>query len=124
MTVPKSIFGSSPKRMRPPASPLGRLRLHGLAFVGTRAERGRRERTEVALDASRIVGGPDPVTGIDSLDMLAAVGHLDPDDRTLLALRYGLGYDATELSAVTGISPAGTRQRLKRLLDRLRQELE
>ena len=69
-------------------------------------------------------GGPDPTTGIDSLDMLAALGELDPDDRTLLALRYGLGYDATELSAVTGISPAGTRQRLKRLLDRLRQELE
>ena len=39
-------------------------------------------------------------------------------------LVLGLGYDATELSAVTGISPAGTRQRLKRLLDRLRQELE
>ncbi len=86
--------------------------------------RGRRERTEVVMDAARIPGDPDPVTGIDSLDMLAALGHLDPDDRTLLALRYGLGYDATELSAVTGISPAGTRQRLKRLLDRLRQELE
>ena len=88
--------------------------------------RGRRERSEVALDTARIPGGcgPDPVTGIDSIVMLAALDHLDPDDRTLLALRYGLGYDATELSAVTGISPAGTRQRLKRLLDRLRQELE
>ena len=88
--------------------------------------RGRRERSEVALDTARIPGGggPDPVTGIDSIDMLAALDHLDPDERTLLALRYGLGYVATELSAVTGISPAGTRQRLKRLLDRLRQELE
>ena len=27
--------------------------------------RGRRERTEIALDTSRISGGPDPVTGID-----------------------------------------------------------
>jgi RNA polymerase sigma-70 factor (ECF subfamily) len=86
--------------------------------------RSRRSRTEVTMDASRIPGGVDPTTGIDSLDMLAAVGNLGPDDRTLLALRYGLGYDASELVEVTGISPAGTRQRLKRLLDRLRQELE
>ena len=85
--------------------------------------RGRRAWTEVALDATRIPGGPDPVTGIDALDMLAALSHLDPDDRTLLALCYGFGYDATELAVVTGISPAGTRQRLKRLVDRLRREL-
>mgnify|MGYP001815508628 CR=1 FL=1 len=50
--------------------------------------------------------------------------RLDPDDRALVAMRYVFGFDATELSATTGISPAGTRQRLKRLLDRLRQELE
>ena len=30
---------------------------------------------------------------------------------------------STELSAATGISPAGTRTRLKRLLDRLREDL-
>jgi len=87
-------------------------------------KRSRRSRAEVAIDTSRIAGGTDPTTGIDALDLLAAVRHMDPDDRTLLALRYGLGYDATELAAVTGISPAGTRQRLKRLLDRLRRELE
>ena len=87
-------------------------------------KRNRRSRAEVVIDVSRVAGGTDPATGIDSLDMLAALRHMDPDERTLLALRYGLGYDATELAAVTGISPAGTRQRLKRLLDRLRQELE
>ena len=87
-------------------------------------KRSHRSRAEVAIDTARIAGGVDPTTGIDALDMLAALRHMDPDDRTLLALRYGLGYDATELAAVTGISPAGTRQRLKRLLDRLRQELE
>lgn len=86
-------------------------------------KRGRRARVEVAVDASRVSGGIDPATGIDSLDMLAALGDLDPDERTLLALRYGLGFDATELAGVLGMSPAGTRQRLKRLLDRLRQEL-
>ncbi len=86
-------------------------------------QRGRRARVEVAVDVSRVCGGVDPATGIDSLDMLTALLELDPEERTLLALRYGLGYDATELAAALGMSPAGTRQRLKRLLDRLRQEL-
>ncbi len=85
--------------------------------------RGRRARVEVAVDASRVSGGIDPATGIDSLDMLAALGDLHPDERTLLALRYGLGFDATELAVFLGMSHAATRQRLKRLLDRLRQEL-
>jgi DNA-directed RNA polymerase specialized sigma24 family protein len=50
--------------------------------------------------------------------------RLDPDDRALLTMRYVFGFDATELSTALGISPAGTRTRLKRLLDRLRQELD
>ncbi len=86
-------------------------------------KRGRRARLETTVDASRLSGGVDPATGIDSLDMLTALGDLDPEERTLLVLRYGLGFDATELAGVLGMSPAGTRQRLKRLLDRLRQEL-
>jgi RNA polymerase sigma-70 factor (ECF subfamily) len=87
-------------------------------------KRSRRSHVEVVLDASRLPGGIDPATGVDALDMSAAVARLDPDDRMLLALRYGLGFNATELAAVMGTNPAGTRQRLKRLVDRLRQELE
>ena len=76
------------------------------------------------LDPSRVVAGVDPATGVDGIDALAAVDRLGPDDRALLVLRYVLGFDATELAAATGQSPAATRQRLKRLLDRLRQELD
>jgi RNA polymerase sigma-70 factor, ECF subfamily len=85
--------------------------------------RGRRSCVEVLVDVSRLSGGVDPATGVDALDVLTAMGSLDPSERTLLALRYGLGFDATELAGALGISPAGARQRLKRLLDRLRREL-
>ena len=67
--------------------------------------------------------GLDPATGIDSLDMLAAIRRLEPDDRALLAMRYVAGFNATELSAATGLTPSGTRNRLERLLTSLRQEL-
>jgi RNA polymerase sigma factor (sigma-70 family) len=77
------------------------------------------------LDASaaRVSGGIDPATGIESLDLLAAMDHLEPEDRALIAMRYVAGFDATELSTAIGLSPAGTRTRLKRVIDRLRQEL-
>ena len=65
----------------------------------------------------------DPATGIDSIDALAAMDRLDPEDRALLAMRYVAGFDATELSVAIGLSPSGTRTRLERLLARLRQEL-
>jgi RNA polymerase sigma-70 factor (ECF subfamily) len=87
-------------------------------------DRKRRALVEGPADPARVVGGVDPSTGIDSIDALAAVDRLGPDDRALLVMRYVLGFDATELAAATGKSPAATRQRLKRLLDRLRQELD
>lgn len=87
--------------------------------------RRRRRRTEVeaATDATAERGGIDPATRVDALDLHAAMDRLDPDDRALLALRYGAGFDASELSAVLGLSPSGTRTRLERLVKRMRQEL-
>ena len=38
-------------------------------------------------------------------------------------MRYVAGFDSNELGLATGKSPAATRQRLKRLLDRLRKDL-
>jgi len=79
---------------------------------------------EIPLDGIEEAGGVNPATGIASLDLRAALERLDPDDRALLAMRYLAGFNASELSVAVGLSPSGTRTRLERLLDRLRQELE
>ena len=83
----------------------------------------RRAEVEVAADVSFVAGGRDPASTIDAIDALAAMDRLDPEDRALRAMRYAVGFDATELSMAIGLSPSGTRTRLERLLTRLRQEL-
>ena len=85
--------------------------------------RYRRSRIEAAIDPSLEPGGIDPATGIDALDLRAALARLEPDDRALLAMRYVAGFDSTELAAATGLTPSGTRNRLERLTVRLSQEL-
>ena len=87
-------------------------------------KRSRRVEVEYISDGPEHPGGVDPATGIDALDLRAALERLDPDDRALLAMRYVAGFDATELGAAIDLSPSGTRARLSRLLARLRQELE
>ena len=86
-------------------------------------KRRTRARLEVATDASREPGGLDPATGVAGLDLRSAMARLGADDRALLAMRYVAGFDSNELAAAAGFTPAATRQRLKRLLDRLRKEL-
>jgi RNA polymerase sigma-70 factor (ECF subfamily) len=72
---------------------------------------------------------PDPPTGaepagaIDHVDLANALGHLKPDDRALVALRYAADLNSSELAPVLGLSPSGVRTRLSRLRDRLRKEL-
>jgi RNA polymerase sigma factor (sigma-70 family) len=87
--------------------------------------RRQRRRTVVELslaDPGLTVLG-DPAGRTEDLDLANALARLDPDDRTLLALRYVAGFDSTELARVTGRTASGTRARLARLLDRLRTEL-
>ena len=86
-------------------------------------KRRRQARFEIATDASREPGGLDPATGVSGLDLRKAISRLDPDDRALLAMRYVAGFDSNELAVATGRKPAAIRQRLKRLLDRLREDL-
>jgi RNA polymerase sigma-70 factor (ECF subfamily) len=64
-----------------------------------------------------------PHDRVESIDLANVLVRLDPDDRALLALRYVAGLNSTELARFTGLTPAGTRARLQRLLDRLRREL-
>ena len=87
-------------------------------------KQGRRTRLEAEVDPARAGDGVDPAAGTDALDLRRALAHLEPDERALLAMRYIAGFDATELSAAIGLSPSGTRNRLERLLARLRQELD
>ena len=65
----------------------------------------------------------DPATGIAGIDVRNAMRRLGPDDRALIAMRYVAGFNATELADAIGLSPSGTRARLARLLERLRQDL-
>ena len=85
--------------------------------------RHRRRRIEVSTDAVGRHGGVDPATGIASVDLRAAILRLDPDDRALLAMRYGAGMTSNELAIAIGISASGTRSRIERLLKRLREDL-
>ena len=57
------------------------------------------------------------------MDLRAALARLAPDDAALLAMRYVVGFDSNELALAIGISPSGTRSRIERLLNRLREEL-
>ena len=86
-------------------------------------KRRTRARFEITTDASQEPGGHDPATGVSGMDLREAISRLDPDDRALLALRYVVGFDSNELAIATGKNPATIRQRLKRLLDRLREDL-
>ncbi len=69
-----------------------------------------------------MVQRPEP-SERDDLELLALRDllerHLDPEDRALLILRYLHGFEATELAAMTGRTPAAVRQRLARAKGRL-----
>jgi RNA polymerase sigma-70 factor (ECF subfamily) len=56
------------------------------------------------------------------MDVLERV--LSPDDRSLVTLRYVHGFDATQLAALTGRSPAAIRKRLERACAALSKEIE
>jgi len=73
--------------------------------------------------AARPSPDADPPDGIDHIDLANALGHLKPEDRALVALRYAADLDSSELAPLVGLSPSGVRTRLSRLLDRLREDL-
>ena len=87
------------------------------------SKRRRRADLEITTDASSVPGGGDPAAAIDLVDLWAAVRRMDPDHRALLTMRYGVGFNTRELAIAPGKTPAAIRQRLKRLVDRLREDL-
>jgi RNA polymerase sigma factor (sigma-70 family) len=88
--------------------------------------RNRRWMREVAIDGDQPAGarlGPDPSNRAAELDLANALAGLNPDDRTLIALRYAAGLTSDEIGRAIGMTGGGVRARLGRLLNRLREEL-
>jgi RNA polymerase sigma-70 factor (ECF subfamily) len=66
----------------------------------------------------------DPFDSIELVDLKRALGQLKPDERGLLAMRYVNGLDSTEIAHQLGLSASGVRNRLSRLVERLRKDLD
>lgn len=104
----------------------GRLKGWLVAIAANEARKLVRREHRHGIVAIRVAA--DPSTGtdasreIDHIDLANALGHLTPDDRTLVALRYAADLDSSQLGPLLGLSPSGVRTRLSRLLDRLRKE--
>lgn len=88
--------------------------------------RHRRWLRETAIEDDEPVaprGGADPAGRAAMLDLANALAGLEPDDRTLIALRYAAGLTSDEIGRAIGMTGGGVRARLARLLTRLREEL-
>ena len=86
-------------------------------------KRRTRARFEITTDASQEPGGHDPATGVSAW----ICGRRSPASIPMTApcspCAMWSGFDSNELAIATGKNPATIRQRLKRLLDRLREDL-
>jgi RNA polymerase sigma-70 factor (ECF subfamily) len=85
--------------------------------------RHRRQVVELMLDPSD-VDAADPADEIRRVDLVNALRRLKPDERSLIAMRYGAELDSSEIGPLLGISASGVRARLARIMGRLRKELD
>jgi RNA polymerase sigma factor (sigma-70 family) len=104
----------------------GRLKGWLVAIAANEARKLVRREHRRGIVEIRVATDPstnaDEAGEIDHLDLANALGHLTPDERALVALRYAAELDSTELGPLLGLSASGVRTRLSRLLDRLRKE--
>jgi Sigma-70, region 4 len=101
------------------AAPNPEAWLFGIAR--NRALSALRRRRRLGLALARL---PRPLERSDQAAEVVALRdllerHLDPDERTLLLLRYLRGFKAAELAEIVGITPEAVRQRLSRSRRRL-----
>jgi RNA polymerase sigma-70 factor (ECF subfamily) len=88
--------------------------------------RHRRWLREAVVDDDAALGDRglgDPAGRAAMLDLANALAGLQPDDRTLIALRYAAGLTSDEIGRAFGMTGGGVRARLARLIARLREEL-
>ncbi len=77
-----------------------------------------------ADDLTAVIGAdPGASDHTAALDLRAALRHLDSEYRVVVALRYYVGMDASEVGAALGVPPATVRTRLRRALALLREHL-
>ena len=89
-----------------------------------RAQRRRWVREITPADPENTDAAPRlPEPSAERLDLAAALVHLSPSDRQLLAMRYLAGLTAEEIGASIGMTASGVRTHLARLVTRLRKEL-
>lgn len=102
-----------------------RIRSWLLTIAANEARQALRRRGRVITVPHGLVDPPAPQSDrVGMLDLSNALGRLRADERQLIALRYVSGFNSNELAEAMGMSPAGVRTRLKRILDRLRRELD
>ncbi len=104
-----------------------RMRSWLLSVAANRArELARRTRRGSILEqrTASSSASTDPGTRIERLDLVRALDRLEPDARELIGLRYLLGMTSPEIGEHLGLSAEGVRSRLRRLIDRLRLELD
>ncbi len=83
----------------------------------------RRTLVEIELRAEAGVLA-DPPDAIGCVDLGNALRRLSAEERDLLALRYVADLDSAEIGALRGMSASGVRNKLARLLCRLREDLD
>jgi len=87
----------------------------------------RRRRSSSVVELTVDPPGADPLDApaeIRRVDLVNALRRLKPEERSLIALRYGAELDSNEIAPLLGISASGVRARLFRLMSRLREELD
>jgi len=104
-----------------------RLRSWLLTVAANEARQlARRRRRGAILErrSARSEPAPRPDLGIERVDLERVLARISPDERELLGLRYVLGMSSPEIATQLGLSAAGVRTRLRRLLARLRIEMD
>jgi len=104
-----------------------RLRSWLLTVAANEARQlARRRRRGAILEhrSARPEPAPRPDLGIERVDLERVLDRISPDERELLGLRYVLGMSSPEIATQLGLSAEGVRTRLRRLLARLRLEMD
>ncbi len=104
------------------------LRIVANTARNDRRQRGRRAALRVRAEHQRgdvqASAEDDVLTLLDRTHVLAALNHLDVDDRTVLALRYFEQLGESEMAEVLDCAPGTVKSRLSRARQRLRSHLE